>query len=323
MLSMLKAVIQAKSSGKCTPIFVSFELTKHCNYSCLYCEAIDNTTNLAPLTLIQIEQILSTLKSNGAHFLHLTGGEPLLHPDIKEVILHAKSLGYSISLNTNGALLERLVSVAPYLDNVIISLDCNRKNNDEVRGENSFTSAIAAIESLKTMKVPAVISSVIHSKNIDEYFDFVLQQSHHEIPFVFQPLQFKSNQNYADELIVSDNDFKEFVKSALNRPDILKSLKTTPYLLRRAIGDIKIKSEQDARRIHMRINAFGKIENVQGEIEWNFTDFKKASERYSSNIQPRNLCYNSSNIREIVSLSPRSLFNLFLFNKKKRISPHD
>ena len=43
----------------------------------------------------------------GTLFLLLTGGEPLLHPDFKEIYLGLKKLGMIITINTNGTLIDK------------------------------------------------------------------------------------------------------------------------------------------------------------------------------------------------------------------------
>lgn len=85
--------------------------TQGCNLNCKYCH---NPELIPPAASSEEsyseEDILDYLeKRKGAiDGLVITGGEPLLQPDIKEFILKVKNLGYLIKLDTNGTFPQRL-----------------------------------------------------------------------------------------------------------------------------------------------------------------------------------------------------------------------
>jgi len=89
--------------------------TKGCNFRCPYCHNASLVVG-ADAPVIEENELLSFLKKRQGILegVAITGGEPLLHRDIKELLLKIKELGYKIKLDTNGSnptLLKELVSL--------------------------------------------------------------------------------------------------------------------------------------------------------------------------------------------------------------------
>jgi len=106
------------------PIHCSFFVTDRCNLDCAYCNEYDNSQ--AHPTLEDLKRRIDKVADLGVIKTALVGGEPLLHPQIDQVIRHAKSKGMATSISTNGYLLnEKMVDrlVAAGLDTVQISID--------------------------------------------------------------------------------------------------------------------------------------------------------------------------------------------------------
>jgi len=87
------------------PIVTHLVITRRCNLSCGYCFEYDKVSEPVPRAIL--EQRLEHLATLGSVFVTLTGGESLLHPDVVELVRHARSLGMEPFLNTNGYLLTR------------------------------------------------------------------------------------------------------------------------------------------------------------------------------------------------------------------------
>lgn len=99
-----------KATALRVPINGSFELTARCNFSCPMCYV-----HLSPeeqqrrgreLTGDEWLAIAEQARNAGTVFLLLTGGEPLLHPEFKRIYLQLKKMGFLISINTNGSMIE-------------------------------------------------------------------------------------------------------------------------------------------------------------------------------------------------------------------------
>lgn len=98
----------AKANG--IPINGSIELTPLCNMNCDMCyvrmskDEMERQGRLR--TAEEWLEIGAQMKDAGVLFLLLTGGEPLLYPQFKEVYLRLKQMGMILTINTNGTLID-------------------------------------------------------------------------------------------------------------------------------------------------------------------------------------------------------------------------
>ena len=88
-------------------LWLGLEITGRCNYNCLHCfNAADNSQLQSELSLWQIRALLDDASEAGVQAVLLTGGEPLLHPDFREIVQAVYDRDMFVhELNTNGALL--------------------------------------------------------------------------------------------------------------------------------------------------------------------------------------------------------------------------
>lgn len=84
--------------------------TAGCNFRCPFCHNAALVTHVDPYKGMQEGEVLAFLKKRQGILdgVCLTGGEPLLQPDIAAFIDKVKELGYSVKLDTNGSNIERL-----------------------------------------------------------------------------------------------------------------------------------------------------------------------------------------------------------------------
>lgn len=76
---------------------------RKCNLSCVYCNEYDDYSK--PVALEVMKQRIDHLVKLGLSALVFSGGEPLLHPNLDELISHARQSGLLVGLITNGYLL--------------------------------------------------------------------------------------------------------------------------------------------------------------------------------------------------------------------------
>ena len=85
------------------------ELTRRCNNRCIHCfinkPCWDPEEKHKELNLKELQQILDDLAELGCLRLLLTGGEPLLREDFREIYLYAKKKGFLVTVFTNGTLI--------------------------------------------------------------------------------------------------------------------------------------------------------------------------------------------------------------------------
>src|SRR5512144_3192875 len=110
--------------------YLRISLTDRCNLRCVYCmpkEGLQWQPHADQLSAEEIVRVVETAAQGGVKRVRLTGGEPLVHPDIVEIVRRIASIPHieEVSLTTNAMLLERLAQplADAGLTRVNISLD--------------------------------------------------------------------------------------------------------------------------------------------------------------------------------------------------------
>ena len=111
-------------ASKGHPILAHIVPIRRCNLACTYCNEFDAVS--APVPIEEMRKRVNRLAALGTTIITISGGEPMLHPDLDEIIGHIRSRGAIATLITNGYLLtaeriERLNRAG--LDYLQISID--------------------------------------------------------------------------------------------------------------------------------------------------------------------------------------------------------
>jgi MoaA/NifB/PqqE/SkfB family radical SAM enzyme len=105
------------------PLDAQLIVTRRCNLSCGYCSEYDNFSE--PVPVEDLKRRIDALHRLKAANITLLGGEPLMHPDIAEIIVYAGQKA-NVSLVTNGFLLRQSVIESlntAGLNNLTVSID--------------------------------------------------------------------------------------------------------------------------------------------------------------------------------------------------------
>ena len=86
------------------PIVCVFEVTRNCNSRCGMCHIWERKSN-TEMKIEEMKTVFSKLKAAGVYEVYVQGGEPLLHPEIKKILLLLNE-GFEPRLITNGILLN-------------------------------------------------------------------------------------------------------------------------------------------------------------------------------------------------------------------------
>jgi MoaA/NifB/PqqE/SkfB family radical SAM enzyme len=106
------------------PVMAHIIPIRRCNLACKYCNEYDDSSK--PIPLEQMKSRIDDLARLGTTIVTLSGGEPLLHPELDEIIAHMRSHPMIVGMITNGYLLtaERIRRLnRAGLDHLQISID--------------------------------------------------------------------------------------------------------------------------------------------------------------------------------------------------------
>ena len=141
-----------------------------CNFRCGFCHnpALVNIEEKSETSPSNIQGIVDFLQSRKGLLdgVCLTGGEPLLSPELLSLVKKIKELGteegnkankgqFKIKLDTNGSNLVRLQQTAPYLDYIAMDIKATPEKYDALTGlKNSWEKVALTIEWIKESGIP-------------------------------------------------------------------------------------------------------------------------------------------------------------------------
>ena len=73
------------------PVLAHLIPMRRCNLACGYCNEYDHTSSPVPIEIIK--QRLDKLASLGTSIVTISGGEPMMHPELDEIIRHIRRRG--------------------------------------------------------------------------------------------------------------------------------------------------------------------------------------------------------------------------------------
>ncbi len=129
---------------------VIWNLARRCNLACKHCYSISADTDFpGELSTEEIFAVMDDLKAFRVPVLILSGGEPLLRPDIFTIAQRAKDKGFYVALSSNGTLIDqsnidRIAEIG--FDYVGVSLDGIGDTHDRFRRQaGAFAASIHGI----------------------------------------------------------------------------------------------------------------------------------------------------------------------------------
>lgn len=129
---------------------VIWNLIRRCNLTCKHCYTTSTDINFPnELSTPEIYTVMDDLKAFKVPVLILSGGEPLLHPDIFKISRRAKDMGFYVALSTNGTKIsaDNIDEIADInYQYVGVSLDGIKDTHDQFRRvKGSFDQALHGI----------------------------------------------------------------------------------------------------------------------------------------------------------------------------------
>ncbi len=149
---------------------VIWNLIRRCNLTCLHCYSISADIDFpGELSTAEVLGVMDDLKAVNVRALILSGGEPLLRPDLFEIAARGKALGFYLGLSTNGTLIDaplaRRIAHAGF-DYVGISLDGLWQTHDRFRRKaGAFDKSLAALRLCRDLNVKVGVRFTLTQDN--------------------------------------------------------------------------------------------------------------------------------------------------------------
>ncbi len=163
---------------------VIWNLIRRCNLTCKHCYTISADIDFpGELNTEQVYTVMDDLKGFKVPVLILSGGEPLLRPDIFEISKYAKDLGFYVGLSSNGTLIteENIQQIAEVgYDYVGVSIDGIRDTHDVFRQKKgAFDESMHGIKLCREYGMKAGVRFTLtqdNSHELPELLDMMAEQ---------------------------------------------------------------------------------------------------------------------------------------------------
>lgn len=263
--------------------YLRISLTDVCNFRCQYCIPDENAHFMDPAHLMQLDEIVNIAKEFvqlGVNKIRLTGGEPLVRRDAKDIIRALSKLPVELTLTTNGTKVDEFIDEFKNagIHSINVSLDTlNPQKFFEITRRHQFEKVWNNIQVLVDegfhVKINAVIMRGINDSEILDFIEWTKRQAVHVRFIEFMP--FDGNQwdrhkvfSYQEILNVIESQYS-FIKLKDGTHDTAKKFK--PYGHQGTFAVISTMTEPFCGTCNrLRLTADGKIKNClfsKGEVD--------------------------------------------------------
>ncbi|WP_276381762.1 GTP 3',8-cyclase MoaA [Flavobacterium sp. H4147] len=257
--------------------YLRISLLEKCNLRCTYCMPADGIALSPKASLMTTEEIFAiaeTFVKNGVDKIRLTGGEPLLRKDFPEIISKLSTLDISLSITTNGILIDRHIDVLKQFNvkKINLSLDTLVASKfQSITLRNQFETVINNLHLLLNNDFQVKVNVVLMKGfNDNEIADFVKLTQFLPISVRFIEFMPFAGNEWDRSKMVSQQEILSLVEDNFSSDDIQKledekNFTSRNYKIKDFQGDFGIISSitnpfcDSCNRI--RLTADGKIKN--------------------------------------------------------------
>lgn len=197
---------------------VYLHVTDACNLHCIGCYSfIDNRNLLNNLSTNQMKRILDSLKKVGVQKIVISGGEPFLRSDLKELCRYAKENCQFefLTVITNGTLdIETYYPVIPYINQLNVSVDGYDENSRFIRDNGIMPKVLNTILKLRDMvEINMIIT--LHKKNMKYMKEYNILSQKLGVRFSFSIFTADEKNYLFKEYILNDRDLIQIEKNLM------------------------------------------------------------------------------------------------------------
>lgn len=257
--------LHVKAARNRVPLSGSFELTPVCNMDCRMCYVrMSKQQQEAVRPLHTAEEWLSLgeeAKKHGMLYLLLTGGEPFSRPDFREILAGLHKMGFIISINSNGTLIDEKVvewlkETPPVRINITLYGASDATYERLCRNPKGFTQVTKAIRLLKEAGITVKLNCSLtpyNAEDLEKIIAFAKQEQ-----LIIQPTSYMFPPLRRDVSKVGQNDrftpeeaayYSAKIESLMNGPDdFLERMKTKDLSLPADPGEDCLDTEGEGIR---------------------------------------------------------------------------
>ncbi len=171
------------------PRSICFRVTRYCNARCGFCLAPPDGAHPDADTLIHR---VDWLLDHGVTTIHFCGGEPTIHPALRQLISHAHGRGGKTKLTTNGIAIsdEVFAALRSAVTRVKVSLHGDREHHDRIVGRQAFDRTTRNLRRLAAAGIHTAVQTTVvagHAWVVDWVAEFCLQNNLRQLsvlPFI-------------------------------------------------------------------------------------------------------------------------------------------
>ncbi|MBK9106903.1 MAG: GTP 3',8-cyclase MoaA [Saprospiraceae bacterium] len=255
--------------------YLRISLTDHCNFRCTYCYPDITDEHHQPaaskMSADEIVGIAAVFINAGVKKIRLTGGEPLVRKDAKDIIQRLSVYPVELAITTNGVFVHEYADlfVKTGLKSINVSLDSlDREKFFSITGRDEFVTVLSNIELLLTkgfhIKVNVVVKKGVNESEINDFIEWTRERHVHVRFIEFMP--FSGNHWNQDE-VFSHQQILACISSnfSFHRIPTHKHDTAKPYYISGHTGTFSVISTMSEPFCEgcnrMRLTADGKMKN--------------------------------------------------------------
>lgn len=261
------------------PLRLCWSILHPCNLDCPYC--LDGGKEIATPNLDSQLTLLSRMTSSKQLLtIDFSGGEPLLHKHLYDLLGAVRASGIGVTITTHGGLLERHAErLAGFIDGVRVSIDGSRAEyHDSLRkSPGLFNALIHGVKKLKENDISVRINTVVMKPNIDDVEDIILLSRDlgaREISLLqFIPIGHGASK--LSDYFINTEEFLRIggrLKSCYESPDFEVRLRdidgAAGYVTVYANGLVLANADLDARSLQERQQVLGSLTESDLDLLW-------------------------------------------------------
>lgn len=171
-----KRILRTYHRYRYSPFLCQLVVTRRCNLTCGYCHEFDRSSE--PVPADELRRRIDWVAELGTFGLEFSGGEPLMHPQLTELVAHARPYGFTmLAMITNAFLLRRdtieQLNVAG-LTEMQVSVDGVKPNEVTVKVLDRLRRQLELLSKHARFKVvlSGVVGSAVPSQEVEQVIRF-------------------------------------------------------------------------------------------------------------------------------------------------------